>query len=1542
MKTSKRFLSLFLAVIMVVSLMASGVSATTGDASGSDVIMSESFESWAGVTTEITSVYSVLGGTTSWNGATAAEGWAISAQNGKVLVQPALGGAQDGNVSIKLTPDATNTGSMNRAKLQYRIPQSVYDKMEHGAEYTFTVYFKGTAPKGNYEVKTYVPGIAAWPNNDVVVSNEWAKTEYVFTLDKETPNPASGVTTLDIFIGIPWHVAGTYTGELYIDNVSIVKTKDAPKPEPEVDPDAIYAETFEDLAELESATSIPVGTLVHEPYWGGGAGAIDATDSHTGTKSVKLTPSEHSNTATWITSDYAIGRTAIRIDAAEFEVGATYKASAWFKADKAGSKANINVQANPYTVLNNDQSWTNVGTEWVLKEVEFVMPEGVQGNMLFRFGASSYTAADAYMLVDDISIVKTQDAPQPDDGSEEDYSDALMFESFEDCTNALPNSKWGTYIPNGEVTIAPSTERAKDGSVSIKLTPKDTTQQNRGAITYKMTAADYAAMEDGATYEVSVYMYSDGAGYQGRWEVKDKDSGWLSENIALTNGQWVKKTYTFTLDKTLRTKPFELVIGMAWHDAAQSTGNLYIDNVCIKRIPWVNEITLSHSDTYMEVGSTLDLTYELDPAGEESAVSFTSSDPSVAEVDANGRITAKKAGTATITAVTAISAAVAKCTIRVVDNYVALEGLSLNKTTLNITPGWQEKLTVTFNPADATDKDVIWTSSNESVVKVDGNGNITAMGVGAATVTVKAPVSGKAATCAVTVAEDASFPSTSRDITVDFGKSQTVDLSQILAGEYTVLTKSFKGKVEIIGDTLKYTSYTWLMEKDGFGFTDAVYTDTVKVAVQDGDKAAIITLNVTINKLEKLFYDENGNWITDVDLMFTEEYLDAIKADLRNNPNGDRAKVFDYMLDRVDVFLNANTPAYEGRPWNSTTEYDADLRYVADVTVNFLMAYLLTEDLPGFETQNEVYLQKTIQWAEAGLAYPYWGATHYSLGYGWRNADLAAGQFLFSTAMVYHWLKNELINETCTYVIGQDGTMNTVVTTPNMPTLEALEHRLWYVCDEMYNQTYTFDTYCGNHMHVRLGGLTAATIALRGDAETQAEKDLLVKYTGLIMYKDGLGMYSLMPDGTSQEGVPYWEYAAEWLIKAGVIIRDNFDIDLFETTRVFEHSGDYILYNQLPSGSGNDSNCILNIGDSPTEHWYGPGNILRFIAYQYGDANAQWLAGEIEDSGFENGYSQWMNVMFFDDDVEPEAPTPDHTLHWFQDMDHIIARSDWSGNEDLLSFKCGIPFGKNLMQLQKDGVYNGRADAGHAHTDANHITLYANGEFLLRDDGYCDKYAGNHNTLLVDGMGQLGEFADGNYVDFLNEWVYFEQDAEPFMKLAVSNSAYDYMVGNATEAYSKDLNLDLFERNVLWLKDEKVLLVVDNIKTSVVTDLELRWFPQSKNVGPSGDVYIIQSDKNTMNFYPMTEEATTEFLDVLKVEQYSVGTEKAFRQTYTGTDWQNAVAFAWNDAGSEVAPVQYQEGENANEHQFGVNGKIYTINVATNEVTVTEGNLDNT
>jgi hypothetical protein len=47
-------------------------------------------------------------------------------------------------------------------------------------------------------------------------------------------------------------------------------------------------------------------------------------------------------------------------------------------------------------------------------------------------------------------------------------------------------------------------------------------------------------------------------------------------------------------------------------------------------------------------------------------------------------------------------------------------------------------------------------------------------------------------------------------------------------------------------------------------------------------------------------------------------------------------------------------------------------------------------------------------------------------------------------------------------------------------------------------------------------------------------------------------------------------------------------------------------------------------------------------------------------------------------------------------------------------FKSGAPLGK----LAQSKISTNELDAGHVHPDANHLVLFAGGEFLLRDDGY--------------------------------------------------------------------------------------------------------------------------------------------------------------------------------------------------------------------------------
>lgn len=83
-------------------------------------------------------------------------------------------------------------------------------------------------------------------------------------------------------------------------------------------------------------------------------------------------------------------------------------------------------------------------------------------------------------------------------------------------------------------------------------------------------------------------------------------------------------------------------------------------------------------------------------------------------------------------------------------NPVFPSGLTLSQKTATGAVGATRQITATIEPADADDKTVTWSSSNEGVATVDGNGLITFIGEGTATITAKTS-NGIEATVAVTV-----------------------------------------------------------------------------------------------------------------------------------------------------------------------------------------------------------------------------------------------------------------------------------------------------------------------------------------------------------------------------------------------------------------------------------------------------------------------------------------------------------------------------------------------------------------------------------------------------------------------------------------------------------------------------------------------------------------------------------------------------------------------------------------------------------------------
>ena len=91
---------------------------------------------------------------------------------------------------------------------------------------------------------------------------------------------------------------------------------------------------------------------------------------------------------------------------------------------------------------------------------------------------------------------------------------------------------------------------------------------------------------------------------------------------------------------------------------------------------------------------------------------------------------------------------------------VSVTGVTLNKTSTELTVGQSETLTAAVEPSNATNKNVTWSSSAESVATVE-DGKVTAVGAGEATITVTTEDGNKTATCAVTVAA-ATVPVTGR------------------------------------------------------------------------------------------------------------------------------------------------------------------------------------------------------------------------------------------------------------------------------------------------------------------------------------------------------------------------------------------------------------------------------------------------------------------------------------------------------------------------------------------------------------------------------------------------------------------------------------------------------------------------------------------------------------------------------------------------------------------------------------------------------------
>lgn len=159
---------------------------------------------------------------------------------------------------------------------------------------------------------------------------------------------------------------------------------------------------------------------------------------------------------------------------------------------------------------------------------------------------------------------------------------------------------------------------------------------------------------------------------------------------------------------------------------------------------------LSASSLVLDVGGiyTLEATFNPKTATETKIV-WTSSDASVAKVDAKGRVIGAAAGKCIITATTG-NGLIATCNVTVNQQ---VSSIAIDPTEAEIEIGEELELSVEFNSDDVTNKDVKWKSSNPDVAKIDKKGVVTGVRGGITVITVTSEENGMTATSIITVIE---------------------------------------------------------------------------------------------------------------------------------------------------------------------------------------------------------------------------------------------------------------------------------------------------------------------------------------------------------------------------------------------------------------------------------------------------------------------------------------------------------------------------------------------------------------------------------------------------------------------------------------------------------------------------------------------------------------------------------------------------------------------------------------------------------------------
>ena len=239
-----------------------------------------------------------------------------------------------------------------------------------------------------------------------------------------------------------------------------------------------------------------------------------------------------------------------------------------------------------------------------------------------------------------------------------------------------------------------------------------------------------------------------------------------------------------------------------------------------------------------EIGDVAQLTAIVLPAtAVDKSVTWKSSNEAICTVTDQGLVTATGIGSTVVTATTVDGGLTATCVVKVLQHVISI---SLNQTTLSLKVGETDKLQATISPDNADNKTVKWSTSNEQLATVDGEGNVEALKAGEVWITATSDDNPEIkASCKVTITQpvtDISLSQTNIELT-NIGESVQLEatITPEDASDKSVTWKSNNEQVCIVSSTGMVTAI-------GAG------TTVVTATTNDGGKMAFCIVNVTLQE----------------------------------------------------------------------------------------------------------------------------------------------------------------------------------------------------------------------------------------------------------------------------------------------------------------------------------------------------------------------------------------------------------------------------------------------------------------------------------------------------------------------------------------------------------------------------------------------------------------------------------------------------------------------------------------------------------------------